>query len=329
MDIIKKDLASSSFKNIYLLYGEETYLVDYYAKKIVEANTDADTKDFNLMKVSGKIPEESETDSFAESYPFMSEKKVLYIRGSAMFKSANDAQKKYWCSFFENIPDYLIVVFAETDINKNSVIYKRLGKDARICEFKYNKPGALASWITNILKSEKRYISPPDAAYIAQICGPSMLNIRSELDKLISSVADNETVTSDIIDSVVSKNTENRVFAMIDDIADGKNTKALEKLADLKALNEEPIKIISIIFGRYSTYKKLYISKGKSTREICSFTKIYDRYLPNYQRQLKKIPEKKVDEIMRLCRDMDFGVKSGKYDKWLAVEIIIEAAMSR
>ena len=80
MQRIKTDIKTGVFKNVYLFYGPETYLIDYYSKQIISANTDSDTEQFNLLAVSAEIPEEGEIDSFINSYPFMSERKVLYIR---------------------------------------------------------------------------------------------------------------------------------------------------------------------------------------------------------------------------------------------------------
>lgn len=329
MQKIKTDLKTGAVKSAYLFCGPESYLIDYYTNEVIKTAVAEGTAEFNLLKISSRIPEEEEVEGFISSYPFMSDKKVLCIKNSGLLKRSNDAQKKFWTELLEAVPDYAIVIFAEAETDKRSGIYKLFSKKHTVCEFAYQKPSELSSWVIKIFKSVNISIEPRDASRLVELCGPAMQNIRSETDKLSAYALNSGKVTSDDIELVVSKNVENRVFAMIDDIADGKNGEAYEKLRDLKTLNEEPIKIISIIFGKFSSYKKLFLLRNKSTREICSITGMYERHAANAVRQLKRLGIERVERILEKCMEMDFKVKSGKIDKWLAVELIISEAANR
>jgi len=101
MQRIKTDIKCNNFKNVYLIFGPETYLIDYYTNQIISANVDEDSKEFNLLSFSAQIPEESEIDSFINSYPFMVEKKVLCVRNSGIFKKSNEATKNFWTEVIE------------------------------------------------------------------------------------------------------------------------------------------------------------------------------------------------------------------------------------
>jgi len=329
MQRIKTDIKCNNFKNVYLIFGPETYLIDYYTNQIISANVDEDSKEFNLLSFSAQIPEESEIDSFINSYPFMVEKKVLCVRNSGIFKKSNEATKNFWTEVIENIPEYAIIIFAEAEIDKRNSLYKLINKSHTACEIDYQKPNELASWTVKVLKSLSKTVSYQDAAYIVELCGPAMQNIRAEIDKLASFISDREEIKRDDIEKIVTKNIENRVFDMIDDIAEGRNEEAFKKLGDLKALGEEPIKIISIIFNKYSLYKKLSILKGKPIPEICRICGLYDKYAKNYLRHLNNMPPDKISRVMNTCMEMDFGIKSGKTEKWLGVELIIAEAMRR
>ena len=61
-----------------------------------------------------------------------------------------------------------------------------------------------------------------------------MQNIRTEIDKLASFIPERAEITTADIEQLVTKNIENRVFEMIDDIAEGKNEAAIKKFQDLK-----------------------------------------------------------------------------------------------
>lgn len=325
---IKDDIKNSTYQNLYLLCGEEEYLIEHYANEIINANTDKDTAEFNLMKIFKEMPSEEEIDTFINSYPFMSEKKVILFQSTGIFKSSTEAQKSYFMSVFSSIPEYIIIIFAEPQINKNNPLYKEIKKRFAYCEFEYQDNTQLTRWIVGYLKKSGKEISGENAAYIAQTAGPSMLSVKSELEKIISLAQGKDTVTYEMIDSVITRNIENRVFMMVDDFADKKVNSAFEKLNDLKSLNEEPIKIISIIFKKFANYHKLILLKNKPISEICSLIGMYEKYARNDLNKAGRIGAKKIAAVMIRCRDMDFAVKSGKIDKWLAVETIIGEIIS-
>lgn len=323
MQSIKNDLKNNIFSKVYLLYGEEGYLMDYYANMLIEKNTDFETLSFNLLKFSSEIPNAEKVDEFLDAYPFMSEKKVLYVRNSGLFKKATDLQKKFWCDTLTGLSDYNLIIFSENEIDKRNAVYKYVAKEKAAHEFNYMDSKSLMKWVAKLLAEDGYRITAQDAAYLVEICGPSMYNIKNEVDKLKSYKAENKTIEKNDIELVNVKNTENRVFDMVNDIIAKNSEAAFEKLNDLKTLNEEPIKLISIIFKKFSTYKKIYSLKGKSLKEICRLCGIYEKYAKTDINTLKSLSEAKVDKIMNLCMEADFDIKSGKTDKWIAIETIM------
>lgn len=323
MQRIKNDIKNEVFSKIYLLHGPEAYLTEYYAKLIIDKCTDSETRDFNLLKISSELPDEKTVDEFISSYPFMSDKKILYIRSSGLFKKASEAQKKYWSGVFDELPDYITVIFSEAEADKRNALYKQLAKAGYTHEFPYMDERSLMQWTAKILGADKLSINASDAAYLVEICGPSMNNIKNELDKLIAYKHEKSVVTREDIELVTVKDIENRIFDMINDVIRKQRKSAFEKLNDLKTLNEEPIKIISIIFKKFSGYKKLYALRDRPIKEICRLCGMYEKYVKADMSLLKSIPQSKIDNIMETCMEMDFGIKSGKIDKWLAVDILM------
>lgn len=50
MQTLNQDIKEKSFKKIYLLYGDEPFLVGSYKKKLREAITGGDTMNFNYFE---------------------------------------------------------------------------------------------------------------------------------------------------------------------------------------------------------------------------------------------------------------------------------------
>ena len=328
MHDIKNDIKNGTLCNIYILTGEERYLIDYYTDEIKNAVSNPDTRDFNLMEIYNSLPDEEALDSFVSSYPFMSEKKLLIFKDTRIFKSINANLKDYFSELVSAMPEYLVMIFAEGEVDKRSSLYKQISKIYPVCEYEFQQIPALTSWITKLFAKYGKNIGREDAAYICEIAGPSMLSLKSEAEKLISYFGEEDTITRDAIDRLVTRNIENRVFAMIDDIAAGKNEDAMTKFQDLKSLGEEPVKIINIIFKKYSTFHSLLLVSDRPMKEICSLTGLYEKHARNNLAQAKKLGGRKIANVMMKCRDMDFAVKNGTAEKWLAAELVISEALN-
>ena len=76
---LKQDLAKGSFETLYILYGEEAYLREYYLRQLRKKVVDETFADFNLIELDGKtLTLESLTEA-VDSYPAMSERKLVIV----------------------------------------------------------------------------------------------------------------------------------------------------------------------------------------------------------------------------------------------------------
>ena len=329
MHDIKNDIKNKIFSNVYILCGEEDYLIRYYVQKTIEVATQEDMREFNVMEIYSTLPDTGDIDAFANSYPFMSEKKVLIIQDTKIFKKSNEEHKSYFSDLILNIPDYLIIIFAEKDIDKRNALYKQIAKIYPVCEYNFQDIPTLTSWITKLFSSAGKTINRDDASYICEVAGPSMHALKSEAEKIIAFLSDETLVTGQVIDSLITRTIENRVFDMIDDIVKGNNADAMKKFNDLRALNEEPVRIINIFFNKFATFHKLLLLKDKPMREICTLCNLYEKHARNNLSQAKILGAKKIAEVMLKCRDMDFAVKNGITEKWIAAELVVAEAIKQ
>ena len=87
---LKRDLKGGKTENLYLFYGEESYLKELYTERIKKLVPDNGFPEFNYMKFEGPDTELSELDSAWESFPMMAEKKLILIKDSGIFNRPNE-----------------------------------------------------------------------------------------------------------------------------------------------------------------------------------------------------------------------------------------------
>lgn len=320
---VKQDIKNSDFKNFYLLWGDEDYLRDNYKSAIIKKVLDPSFADFNYKEFTAKKPVPEETDDFIGCYPCMSEKKILYIKNSGLFKKANETEKKYWLDLMENIPDFVIIIFSEDEVDKRGVLYKTAVKLHSTDEFPYQKEADLINWIGRHVAEGKKEISYNAAKYLIECCSADMYLLKNETDKLIS-YCKSTTITENDIDICCCKVPESRVFDMIDDFMAGKISDGKRKYEQLKQLKEEPIAINGAIFSKYNQLRKEKIlSQTMSAGEIASKLGQRDYFVKLHLKQTANMTIEDFDKIIKLCNEADYKIKHGYLDAWTAIDIII------
>ena len=71
-----------------------------------------------------------------------------------------------------------------------------------------------------------------------------MSNIEKELEKLLCYTMDRSVITGEDIDAVCTTQINNRIFAMVQAVAEQNQKKALDLYYDLLALKEPPMRIL-------------------------------------------------------------------------------------
>ena len=114
MKNIQADIKSGNFKQVYLLYGEEAYLKQQYKQNLVKAlNPDGDTMNFNHYE--GKGIDVKQLIDLCETMPFFAERRVVLLEDTGFFKNKCEELADY----MKELPDYLYLVFAETEVDKS------------------------------------------------------------------------------------------------------------------------------------------------------------------------------------------------------------------
>lgn len=321
--IVAEHIKNKTFSKIYILFGEEEYMKNYYAKQIVKLCVDDEFSEFNYVKMISDINFDT-LENFVNSPPLFSDKKVVEIKNTGIFKSSKPSDKERLSSIFENLSDEVILIFNESEVDKRGALYKYVSKKG-VCEvFNYRKTADLKSWAQRLISSRDIKISDSDLMYFLSLCPPSMNEILSELTKLMYYKKDEGVILKQDIEQSVCKTVENKVFEMIDKAICKKTEEALLMFNDLKTLSEPPERILANISAEYMKIRKTKLLSNKYIRnEIASMIKIPPFFAAGYIEKSKKIPMQKINDMIELCRHTDYLMKNSLADKYAALERII------
>jgi DNA polymerase-3 subunit delta len=178
---IQEDIKTGNFRQAYLLYGEEAYLKQQYKQNLIKAmNPEEDS--MNFTRYEGKGIDIQELIAQCETMPFFAETRIVLVEDSGFFKNKCEELADY----MKNLPDYLRLVFVESEVDKRNRMYKAVKDQGHIAEFKTCDEKTLMRWAAGLLGKEGLRIRQKDMELLLSMTGTDIGNLRMELEKLIT-----------------------------------------------------------------------------------------------------------------------------------------------
>ena len=308
MKNIQADIKSGNFKQVYLLYGEEAYLKQQYKQNLVKAlNPDGDTMNFNHYE--GKGIDVKQLIDLCETMPFFAERRVVLLEDTGFFKNKCEELADY----MKALPDYLYLVFCESEVDKRSRMYKAVKACGSIGEFKQQDEKTLMRWAAGILGKNGRRITQRDVELLLTMTGTDMGNIRMELEKLISYTVGRDVVTAADIQAVCTTQTTNKIFDMVRAVTEKNQKRALDLYYDL---------LLAKQFRQICLTKKMS-QEGLSQTEIASKLGVPSFVVRNLASCARSYTVEELENAVRDFVDAEEAVKTGTLGDVLSVELLI------
>lgn len=320
MEQLLQDLKQETYKNVYLLCGEEAYLRNQYKKRLRDAlAAEGDTMNYSYYE--GKEINPKAVIDMAETLPFFADRRVLMVENSGFFKNKCEELADY----MSVIPESTYFIFVETEIDKRSRLYKEVKKYGRIVEFGIQKEDVLMKWVLGLLKKEGKNITRETLQVFLTKTGSDMQMIKNELDKLLAYTEGRTAITTEDVEQVCVTQTTNKIFDMVNAIAEGNQKKALELYEDLLSLKEPPMRILFLIARQFHQlyHVKLLWKEGLSSPEIAKQAGIVPFAVKKYQAQARSFSEAELRAAVEECVASEEAVKTGAMNDRLSVELLI------
>lgn len=320
MQRIAEDIKTGQLKQIYLLYGEESYLVRQYRDRLTGTML-GDGGQMNLNRYEGKGVSVQEIIDMAETMPFFSDRRVIVLENTELCKAGGEKLSEYLKAPAESSS----FILAEREVDKRSSLYKTIKKLGYAAEFGRQDGRTLEKWVAGILRKEKKQITVRTLQMFLEGCGDDMENIRRELEKLLCYTMDKEVITEEDVRAICVPQIQDNIFKMVEAIADGNSGQALGLYYDLLALREPPMRILALVTRQFNLLLQVkeLAEKGYPQPLIAEKTGLRDFVVRKYQKQAAgfKIPFLK--RALEDCAKADYDIKSGKIGDQLSVELLI------
>lgn len=318
MKTIRTDIKNNQYKRFYLLYGIDDYMKNLYKKKLKDGLLNG-SDDMNYSYFAGDKVDVDSIISIADTMPFFNDKRVIFIEDSNLFKESSDL-----ADALSSIPDTTYFVFIEAAVDKRNKLYKYVTKNGYAVEMNGLTETELMAFIQSELNKYNKKITSADANYLLNKIGYDMNTIHNECMK-VCSYAQGDVISKDDIDAICIATLENKIFEMLDCIASKKKDRAIVLYNNLIALKESPIKILSLITRHYNILYKMNLGNkaNVSSSALASGIGIPPFAIKKYSYQLSRYNKEMLENILKMCLDIEEKAKSGRIDPQIGVEMLI------
>ena len=320
MKSLQEDIKNQNFKGVYLFFGEEDYLKQQYKGRMKNALCpEEDTMNFSLFQ--GKKTEPKAVIDLAETMPFFAERRVIFLEDTGFFKNQCQDLPEYMAS----LPEYLCMVFVESEVDKRSRMYKAVKKYGRAVEFVRQDSSTLMRWVLGILKREGKKITQRDMELFLERTGTDMGNIENELEKLLSYTMGREVITASDIKEVCTMQITNHIFDMLRAVTEKKQKKALDLYYDLLALKEPPMRILFLLARQFNLILQVKELSGEGYDQSATAkrTGLQPFVVRNYMAYARKYGTQELRDMVQECVELETKVKTGKMTDALSVELLL------
>lgn len=320
MKNIDEDIKRGQFAQVYLLYGEEAYLKKQYKDKLKHAMVpEGDTMNFSAFE--GKSINPKEIIDLAETLPFFADRRVILIENSGFFKNACEELAEY----LPQVAPATHFIFVEEEVDKRSKMYKAAKASGRIVEFLPQTEELLTRWILGRLKREGKNITGSVMQLFLTKTGTDMGNIDRELEKLLCYTLDRDVITAEDVEAVVTEQTTNKIFEMVNAVAEHNQRRALDLYYDLLTLKEPPMRIMFLISRQFQILFHIrdMAAKGLDQQTMAKKAGIPPFAVRKNVSQAKGFTMEQLKQALCDGAELEEAVKTGRMDDQMAVELFL------
>jgi DNA polymerase-3 subunit delta len=310
-----RHIQKGNFAPVYVCYGTESYLIQEFIQKLTDRLIDPQDAAFAVSKYDlAETPLDTIIEE-AEELPFIGPRKLIIATNALFLTGAKENTK------VEHKPERLLEYFkAPVDF---SFIVLTVNAEKLACTTL--SAGELSQWVQAEASKLGVDFAPGALDLFIMYTGTNLQNLSSELDKCAMFIGRGGTITTDVLDQLVTRSVEQNIFIMIEHIVQLKLDKAFTILADLFRRKEEPIKIMALIARQFRIMYQVkdMQQQGYSQQQIATQLSLHPYAVKIAAGQSNRFEAAQLASILNQLADLDYQMKSGKIDKSLGLEMFL------
>ena len=318
-----RGIRQGNIRPLYLLFGDETFLLQEVVDLLTNAVVDPGTRDFNLATVYCRTTPPAEIVNLCQTLPFMAERRLVIAKEIEALKAAD----------LEGLVGYLrdpspgtclVMIANQAKYEKRQVI-AAVEAQGVATRFYALLDRDMPSWIENWARSRGLAIQRDAVQYVWQAIGNDLQALSNELLKTVLSLKDRKTITLEDVRTVVGDFREYSSF----DLAEALGRKDLQKALDvLNRLLLEGESAIGLLGSTAWNFRRLMRAKsmeqsGTGYEEIKKKLGVIFHQSAVFREQMRSYSIAELERVFEIMLAADRSLKSSGLGGRLVLERMV------
>ena len=328
---LKKHLSSKQFSNVYFIDGEEKMLVGMYTDALVKKLMGDSLSEFNFHVFDSKC-ELSDLSVACDVVPFTSDKNCVKLV-DVSFEDMSVSDIDSLIEIIKNLPDTTVLIITmptRTPAEKITKKYKKVRdvveKNGTVADLSRRSQLSLEKTVCKWANECGSKISPVIASKLINICTNDLKILHSEIEKLSAYAGENE-ITEDMIELLVAKNLQAKIYDLFDYVISQNFDKAMNTVDVLFYQREEPIMIVTALSSAYvDMYRARVATENAVPMKIFADEMGYKNrawVLDKMMRQSKRISTVALRDSLEAILDLNERLVSVTVNQRIEIEKLI------
>ncbi len=298
-----------------LITSDSKVLLDKKIKEIIGTNDVVIKYNMEESSIADILEEASYVSLF-------NEQKYVIVKNADIFgkKKITEKETESLLQYLKNpYPNTTLIFTTYETIDKRKNITKTLEEKQAIVELKAPKNYELTQEIKKQMKNYK--ISDVSIKYIIDACLGNYDLIMKELEKFPLYFQKQDSISGEAVRQIVASNTTDNLFKFTDAVIKKDLHDAIHLLEDFLSLKIDAIQLLNLLAREYRLmyYYKILERQRKSSREIMSELKLQDWQVQKIIKNASIYHQDDLKDYLIELSKIDYKIKSGQYDKNLAL----------
>ncbi len=252
-------IKGKSLLPVYLLYGEEEFLIERSARAIIHAALGDSDPSFNLDLFRGSEQKAEDVTAAANAFPFMGEKRVVYVRESETILA-----QPVLANYVLDPSRDTVLILCAGELKARRSRGKKAASTVDVLthllaqgnsqsptgcavEFKALKDAAAQQWIMREFEQNGKSITPEACTVIHALKGNAARVLSSEIEKLLIAVPERETIGIDDVYAHLGASRQYNVFELSNAVLE-RDSRRAQLIVQHLLETEEPLMIVNTLF---------------------------------------------------------------------------------
>ena len=319
------------FSPLYLLYGNEPFLLMETYERLVNAALGPEEREWNLAVYDCEETPVEAALAEAETAPFFGERRVILVKNPYFFTAEKDKEVEHDLAKLENYlrapaPFSIVVFFAPYEkLDERKKMTKLAKEQSEVVIAAPLAEAELRAWVRRRIESQGAQASDEAIDVLLRRAGTQLSALANEIDKLALFAGSGGTIEAAAVERLVARTPEENVFVLVEQVAKRDIPGALQTFYDLLEHSEEPIKILALLAGHFRLLAqvKWLAQTGYGQTQIASALKVHPFRVKLALAQAARFSDAELTEAITELAAADYDVKSGAMDRRLAVELLL------